>query len=176
MMNRISMIHILYCNSSLICCINLLSLSIVCENRFLINLTEFSRRSCPSVCHGCVCWCSLFAFLEGWIVYNMLWKAFCMLMSSNGNIFRVTGLLCGEFTGHRWIPLTKASDECFDVFFDLRFNNRLSKQSRGWWFETSSRPLWRHRNRLFEWWKHKAVVRLKSNMRGISLLSLLSYI
>ena len=24
--------------------------------------------------------------------------------------FRVTGPLCGEFTGHRWIPLTKASD------------------------------------------------------------------
>ena len=33
-----------------------------------------------------------------------------MMMSSNGNIFRVPGLLCGEFTGHRWIPLTKASD------------------------------------------------------------------
>ena len=27
-----------------------------------------------------------------------------------GNIFRVTGLLCGEFTGDRGIPLTKASD------------------------------------------------------------------
>ena len=25
-------------------------------------------------------------------------------------IFRVTGHLCGEFTGHRWIPRTKASD------------------------------------------------------------------
>ena len=25
-------------------------------------------------------------------------------------VFRVTGPLCGEFTGHRWIPLTKASD------------------------------------------------------------------
>ena len=28
----------------------------------------------------------------------------------SGNIFRITGPLCGEFTGHRWIPLTKASD------------------------------------------------------------------
>ena len=27
-----------------------------------------------------------------------------------GNIFRVTGPLCGKFTGHRWIPRTKASD------------------------------------------------------------------
>ena len=26
-----------------------------------------------------------------------------MRTSSNGNIFRVTGPLCGEFTGHRWI-------------------------------------------------------------------------
>ena len=31
-------------------------------------------------------------------------------LSSNGNIFRVPGSLCGEITGHRWIPLTKASD------------------------------------------------------------------
>ena len=33
-----------------------------------------------------------------------------MMTSSNGNIFRVTGPLCGEFTGPRWIPCTKASD------------------------------------------------------------------
>ena len=31
-----------------------------------------------------------------------------MMTSSNGNIFRVTGPLCGEFTGHRWISRTKA--------------------------------------------------------------------
>ena len=35
---------------------------------------------------------------------------FIMMTPSNGNIFRVTGLLCGEFTGPRWIPRTKASD------------------------------------------------------------------
>ena len=33
-----------------------------------------------------------------------------MKTSSNGNIFRVTGHLRGELTGHRWIPRTKASD------------------------------------------------------------------
>ena len=33
-----------------------------------------------------------------------------MMTSSNGTIFRVTDLLCGEFTGDRWIPLTKSSD------------------------------------------------------------------
>ena len=34
----------------------------------------------------------------------------CMMTTSNGTIFRVTGPLWGEFTGQRWIPLTKASD------------------------------------------------------------------
>ena len=33
-----------------------------------------------------------------------------MMTSSNGTIFRVTGPLCGEFAGQRWIPRTKASD------------------------------------------------------------------
>ena len=45
------------------------------------------------------------------------------------------------------IPRTKASDaQLFDVFFDLRLNKRLSKQSWGWWFGTLSHPLWRHCN------------------------------
>ena len=46
----------------------------------------------------------------------------------------------GEFPPQR--PVTRS----FDVFFDLRLNKRLSKQSWGWWFETLSHPLWRHRN------------------------------
>ena len=119
-----------------------------------------------------------------------------MMTSSNGNIFHVTGPLCGEFTGllfylrlnkwvskpsrRRWletpsrslwchcddstpshqlppsifanasrrrIPLTKANNaELWFLFFDLRLNERFSKQSWGWWFETPSRPLWRHCN------------------------------
>ena len=43
-----------------------------------------------------------------------------MMASSNGNIFHVTGPLCGESTGNRWI------DRSFDIFFDLRLNKRLS--------------------------------------------------
>ena len=46
----------------------------------------------------------------------------------------------GEFPSQR--PTTRG----FAVFFDLRLNKRLSKQSWGWWFETLSRPLWRHRD------------------------------
>ena len=72
-----------------------------------------------------------------------------MMTSPNGNIFRVTGHLCGEFTGQR--PVTRS----FDVFFHLHLNERLSKQSWGWWFETPSCSLWRHCNdrsyRLIPW-------------------------
>ena len=71
-----------------------------------------------------------------------------MMTSSNGNIFCVTGPLCGEFTGHRWIPCTKASDAELWCFLDLRLNKRLSKQSWGWWLGTLSRPVWRYCNVL----------------------------
>ena len=64
-------------------------------------------------------------FLVGWFIERYTHRNIClfdqcvfrtgvisefMMTSSNGNIFRVTGHLCGEFTGPRWIPRTKASD------------------------------------------------------------------
>ena len=68
------------------------------------------------------------------------------MTSSNGNIFRATGPLWGEFTGHRWIPSQRPVTQSFDVFFDLRLNKRPSKQWRRRWYETTSRSLWRHCN------------------------------
>ena len=73
----------------------------------------------------------------------------CIMTSSNGNIFRVTGPLCGEFADLRWIPRTKASDAELWWFFDLRLNKRFSKQSWGWWFESLSIPFWSHCNGQF---------------------------
>ena len=68
------------------------------------------------------------------------------MTSSNGNIFRVTGHWCGIYTGPGEFPAQRPVTRSFDVFFDLRLNKRLSKQSWGWWFETKSRPLWRQCN------------------------------
>ena len=85
-------------------------------------------------------------FIEKWLPP---WCWGNMTMSSNGNIFRVTGPLCGEFTSHRWIPLTqRPATQSLDVFFDLPLNKRLSKQPRRRWFETPSRSLSRHCNEL----------------------------
>ena len=56
-----------------------------------------------------------------------------MMTSSNGNIFRVTGPLCGEFTGHRWIPLTKASDAELLMFslIRTRINDWVNNRKAG---------------------------------------------
>ena len=40
----------------------------------------------------------------------VLMNAYSVMASSNGNSFRVTDHLCGELTGPRWFPRTKASD------------------------------------------------------------------
>ena len=72
-------------------------------------------------------------------------RRFVMMTSSNGKLFRVTGALYGEFTGHRWIPRTKVSEaELWNFLWSALYSKRLSKQSWGWWPETPSRSLWRH--------------------------------
>ena len=46
-------------------------------------------------------------------------------------IFRVTGHLCGEFTGPRWIPTQGPVTRSFDVLFDLRRNKRVNNREAG---------------------------------------------
>ena len=53
----------------------------------------------------------------------------------------------GEFPAQRRVTRS------FDVFFDLRPNKRLNKQSWGWWSETPSSSLWRHRNVTSRSWR-----------------------
>ena len=77
-----------------------------------------------------------------------------MMTSSNGNIFRITGLcvwnllaFCvGNSTVTSKFPTQRLVTQSFDVFFDLCLNKTLSKQSWGWWFETPSCSSWCHCN------------------------------
>ena len=55
-------------------------------------------------------------------------------------------LCAGNFPVTGELPSQRPVKWSFDVFFDLRLNKRLSTQSRRRWFETPSRPLWRHYN------------------------------
>ena len=81
------------------------------------------------VCCGCAAW------------WRHQMEAFSALLAICAGNSQVTD----EFPSQR--PATQG----FDVFFDLRLNKRLSKQSRRWWFQTPSCSLWRHCNVLFGW-------------------------
>ena len=74
--------------------------------------------------------------------YNSWWRHQMETFSALLAICAGNSPVPGEFPAQR--PVTRS----FDVFFDLRLNKRLSKQSWDWWFETPSRPLWRHCNVL----------------------------
>ena len=83
-------------------------------------------------------------FADGWTVIAFQWlpwwrhqmETFSALLA----IYVGNSPVPGELPTKR--PVTRS----FDIFFDLRLNKRLSKQTWGWWFETLSCPLWRHRN------------------------------
>ena len=72
------------------------------------------------------------------------------MTSSNGSISRVTGPLCGEFTGYRWIHLTKDIDAelwCIlwsapEQTFELTIETPV--------FATPLRSLWRHCNEVHD--------------------------
>ena len=116
--------------------------------------------------------------LDGRFVCSCLWPEFSklepwgnkmhMMTSSNGNIFRVTGPLCGEFTGDRWIPLTKASDVVnnreagdlrrhrthYDVIAMKDYWLVLNSFGPGISSMCHSDEIWRHRTWLYwlRWW------------------------
>ena len=71
--------------------------------------------------------------LNAWWRHKM--ETFSVLMA-----FCAGNSVTGEFPSQS--PVTRN----FAVFFDLLFNTRISKQSRGCWFETPLCSLWRHCN------------------------------
>ena len=71
-----------------------------------------------------------------WIWWRHQMDTFSALLALCAGKSPVTG----EFPAQR--PVTRS----FDVFFDLRLNKHLSKQSWDWWFQTPSCILWRHCN------------------------------
>ena len=92
-----------------------------------------------------------FTFLKKWHgvkFYSGCWKSGSLYRSCTDHddvikwkhFPRYWPFVRGEFPTQRPVTLS------FDVYFDLRLNKRLSKQSQGWWFETLLCPLWLHSN------------------------------
>ena len=105
---------------------------------------QYILKDISTICCGFIiitCW-----FMSWWRHEMETFYALLALCAGNSPV-------TGEFPAQR--PATRR----FDVFFDLRLNKGFSKQSWGWWFETLSRPLWRHCNvinlptflRLLQW-------------------------
>ena len=76
----------------------------------------------------------------------ILYNTKCMMTSSNGNISGLLAICAGNSPVTGEFPAQRPVTRSFDVFFELRLNKRLSKQSWVWWFETPSRPVWHHCN------------------------------
>ena len=91
----------------------------IVEHNAGIELTTFrfkQRRQLPVRQHVCFTW---------WRHQMETFSALLAICARNSPV-------PGEFPTQR--PVTRS----FDVYFDLRPNKRLSKQSWGWWFETLS--------------------------------------
>ena len=109
------------------------------DNYFVVSSLVFIHRSNLYIQHQLVAWVLKTKY------DNLMWF-WIMMTLSNGNSFRVTGPLCGEFIGPGEFPAQRPVTRSFDVFFDQRPNKQLSKQPWGWWFEAPSWSLWRQCN------------------------------
>ena len=76
-----------------------------------------------------------------------------MMTSSNGKSFALLAICAGNSPVSGEFPAQRPVTGGFDVFFDLRPDKQLSKQWWGWWFETPSHLLWRHRNDGLVYWR-----------------------
>ena len=126
-----------------------------CLNAFVCATEEVGHRQECLHCTGPSSWWSKLILRPQ--IIRVYWSVCLQVFTGNTGLilglrpanerrrYFVTTSLSGwvqadEFPAQR--PVTWS----FDVFFDLRLNKRLSKQSRRWWFETPSHPLWRHSN------------------------------
>ena len=128
---------------------------------FYISMCDKSRNTwlCVHWQWNTLEWCQLNA-LQASPVVHLVTPLLCVSLSMNTQpsvpaieTFSALLAICGgnsPFTGE--FPAQRPVMRSFDVFFDLRPNKRMSKQSWGWWFETSSRPLWRR-----PWWHRQYI-------------------
>ena len=139
-------------------CICIFALYVCITYRPLFHISFMGRQNTNKTCDNHSVWMCMHMYLQMFTLcftfklYQCVGSHICPpRMMTSSNRFSALLALCagnslvpGEFPAQR--PLTRS----FDVFFDLRPNKRLSKQSWGWWFETTSRSSWRHCNELSE--------------------------
>ena len=111
-----------------------------------ISVTVQWRRHDLEALFALLAFCGVNLPNTDWFHTQRPWWKVVMMTSSDGNIFCVTGTLCGEFTVTGEFPSQRPVTRSLDVFLDLRLNKRLNKQSRRRWLETPLCSLWCHCN------------------------------
>ena len=101
-----------------------------------------------------------------------------MMTSSNETFPALLAICAGNSPVTGEFPAQRPVMRSFDVFFDLRLNKRLSKQSWGWWFETPSHPLWRHCSEFKSLLKsgHGRVIKSHMKLRALLLIHVLTFL
>ena len=133
------------------------------KRHIAINHSSERRHSCFLLGGACVtlsavCWHRVeLAVPVPWWRHQM--EAFSAVLA----ICAANSPVTGKFPAQR--PVTRS----IDVFFDLRLNTHLSKQSWGWWFETPSCPLWCHNNVDESGWSSNRHISILMMMYGKDL-------
>ena len=89
------------------------------------------------MCHKCI--------ISHCTVFYWMPQHHCIMMTSwNGNIFRVTGPCAGNSPVTGEFPSQVPVMRSFDVFLGPHLSGRMNTHPGRQWFQTASRPLWRH--------------------------------
>ena len=114
-----------------------------CKSSALLALCELNPLMTGAFC---------FVYSKSWLLQNFACGAIAVLWwhtwwrHQMETFFALVAICAGNSPVPGEIPAQRPETRRFNVFFDLRRNKRLSKQSWDWWFEKLSRPLWRHCN------------------------------
>ena len=99
------------------------------------------------LCFVSLCGCSITLGICMWFTPHILWllhwRGQSWSMSWWRHQMETFSALLAICAGKSPVTRKKGSDAEHWRFLDLRLNICLSKQWRGWWFETPSHPLWR---------------------------------
>ena len=101
--------------------------SYICIYTYIEGLAQNCINSSTLAVTAVLYWALNMRYSKSWWRHQM--ETFSALL----DVCAGNSLVTGEFSTQR--PVTRS----FDVFFDLRLNKWLSKQSWGWWFDTLSR-------------------------------------
>ena len=90
-------------------------------------------------------------YIAHYLIFWNMWKQCKVRITWWRN--QILALCAGNSPVSSEFPAQRLVMRSFDVFFDLRLNKLLSKQSWVWWFETPLCSLWRHCNET-SWFLH----------------------